>query len=69
MIKNKTQLETSIGDKTFVFLCDPECTLANVKSALYQFLGYVNQIEDTAKKEKAEAEENEKNKPEEQKIE
>ena len=55
MIKNKTQIETVISEKTYNFLCDQDSTLDSVRSALHNFLGMVDQIEERIKKAQEEA--------------
>jgi len=59
MIKNKTQVETVISEKTYHFLCDQDATLENVRAALHNFLGMIDQIEERIKKAQEEAKEKE----------
>jgi hypothetical protein len=48
MLKNITKLEHKIGERVFQLLCDNDSLFAEVKDALFQFMKYVGQIEDTA---------------------
>lgn len=57
MLKNKTQLEAILNEKTYHFLCDMDSPLNHVRAALHQFLGFVDQIEESARKAQAEADE------------
>lgn len=41
MIKQKTVLETKIGDREHVYLCDPSSSLPEVFQALNEFRSYV----------------------------
>lgn len=50
MQKNICQLEAKVGEKVFHLLCDHDSPLGHVKEALFQFLKYIGQIEDQAKK-------------------
>jgi len=49
MLKNLSRLEHVIGDKVYHFVCDNDSPLNEVKEALFQFLKYVGQIEDSVK--------------------
>jgi hypothetical protein len=50
MQKNICQLEAKVGEKVFHLLCEQDSPLAYVKEALFQYLKYVGQLEDNAKK-------------------
>lgn len=50
MLKNISQLEVKIQDRLYVFQCSPESPIGDVKEALFQFIRFAGQIEDTAKK-------------------
>lgn len=49
MIKNIARLEHKIGEKLFHFYCESDSSLADVKDALVQFMGYVSNVENTIK--------------------
>ncbi len=49
MIKNISQLETKISEKTYHFSCEIDAPLPNIKEALFQFLKYIGQVEDHMK--------------------
>ncbi len=49
MLKNISQLETKIEEKSFRFSCDIDAPLPNIKEALFQFLKYIGQVEDHIK--------------------
>lgn len=41
MISQKTQLDINVGDKNFIFQCEPNSSLQEVYSALDQLRSYV----------------------------
>lgn len=49
MLSDLKRLEHKIGDKIYHFTCAPDSPLADVKEALVQFLGYINNLESTLK--------------------
>jgi hypothetical protein len=49
MLKNLSRLEAVINDKTYHFYCDVDSQIQHAKAALFQFLGYINQVEEAAK--------------------
>lgn len=67
MLKNISRLETKINEKTYQFLCDMDSQLPQVREALFQFVKYVDCVEEQLKakqeKEKLDAEVKEDPKP------
>lgn len=55
MLKNISRLEAKVGEKVFHFLSDMDANTHEVKQALYQYLGFVNQVEEDAKKKEQES--------------
>lgn len=59
MLKNITQLETTIGGKIHRYLCENDSQIDHVIDALIQFMSYAKQIKDAiaqqAEQAKAEA--------------
>ena len=49
MLKNISQLELTISDKVYRFICDNDSPLEHIKEVLFQFTKYVGQIEDAIK--------------------
>lgn len=49
MLKNKSQLEFSLGSKVYHFICDQDSPLNDIKDALCSFLKYVGNVEDAVK--------------------
>ncbi len=49
MLKNLSQLEIKIGDRTYQFLCAIDAPISEAKEALFQFQKYIGQIEDNVK--------------------
>lgn len=49
MLKNISQLESKIADKSYYFSCEIDAPLPNIKEALFQFLKYIGQVEDHMK--------------------
>ena len=49
MLKNITQIEAKVGEKSYHFSCDQDAPLQDVKEALFRFQKYVGQIEDAIK--------------------
>jgi len=68
MLKNLSSLEHKAGDKIYHFICDTDSPLNDVKDALFQFLKFVGQVEDTVKaqQEKMKAEADSQPKPQEE---
>ncbi len=54
MIKNISRLEHKIGEKTYHFYCDNDCSTLDVKEALFQFIKFIGQVEDYAKSQQQE---------------
>lgn len=50
MLRNLTQLEHIVENKICRFICDNDTPLNIAKEALFQFQKYIGQIEDMAKK-------------------
>ncbi len=53
MLKNVSQLELTIDEKTYRFTCDMDSPLEQVKEAIFQFLKYIGQVEDSIKQHQA----------------
>jgi len=49
MLKNLAQLEITIENKSFRFLCDSDASTLYIKEALFQFQKYIGAVEDAAK--------------------
>ncbi len=49
MLKQLTQLEFKIGDRIYHLTCAPDSPITEIKDALFQFLKFVGQVEDSAK--------------------
>ena len=68
MLKNVTQLKCVVNSKDIILSCDNDCSIMEVKEAIYQFMKYIGQIEDAAKLQqeqaKVESEEKEESKKE-----
>ena len=47
MIKNITQIKCLVNGKEHILSCEMDSSTIEVKEALYQFLKYVGQVEDT----------------------
>lgn len=62
MLKNLVKLEHFVADKAIHLLCDSDTPLASVKEALFNFMKYIGQVEDSIKaqqeKEKSDQEAN-----------
>lgn len=50
MIKSVARLEHKIGDRIYHMICDNDSPIAEVKEALFKFMGHVSQVEDAAEK-------------------
>lgn len=57
MLKNLSSLVHTIGDKTYHFICDHDAPLDHVENALFHFLTYVRQIQESVRAKQAEAKE------------
>lgn len=55
MLTTLAKLEAKIGDKLYHFLLDTDAQIQDAKQALYQFLGYINQVEENVKAQQAQA--------------
>jgi hypothetical protein len=53
MLKNISRLECKIKEKIYQFTCDMDSPLDEVKEAIFQFLKYIGQIEDSIKQHQA----------------
>jgi len=49
MLKNVTQLEVLIENKSYRFICDIDSPTTHCKEALFQFNKYIGQLEDQAR--------------------
>lgn len=49
MLKNVSQLEVLIDQKSYRFICDIDSPTTHCKEALFQFNKYIGQIEDKAR--------------------
>lgn len=58
MLKNLSQLEHTVENKVFRFVCDNDAPIHFVKEALFQFQKYIGQIEDMAKQQQQQSEQN-----------
>lgn len=56
MLKNIATLQHVIGSNAYRFECDAQAPIAEVKESLCEFMKYVGNIEDAAKKAAAEKE-------------
>jgi hypothetical protein len=49
MIKNISRLECKVNEKIYQLLCDMDSPLEHVKHALFEFIKYVELVEDSIK--------------------
>lgn len=49
MLKNMSNLELILNNRTYTFSCENQSPISDVKECLFQFQKYVGQIEDQAK--------------------
>jgi len=49
MLKNISRLEHKIGERLYHLTCDMDSPLLDVKEAVFQFLKYIGQCEDSVK--------------------
>lgn len=54
MLKNLSQIEFIVDDKTGRFICDIDTPLIAVKEMLFQIQKYIGQIEDNIRKQQEE---------------
>lgn len=59
MLKNVSQLSVKINGKDHLYHCDMDCPTFEVKEALFQMMKYVGQIEDSAKAQQAQVQQEE----------
>jgi hypothetical protein len=49
MLKNLSQLKAVVNGKEYIYNCDIDAPLPDVKESLFQFQKYIGQIEDNIK--------------------